>query len=315
MKTLTQEPSKRPGFDPQPKRSGNGYHTFHLEGGYSEFIEIVTQHFNTSNQFIWRGLGDSDYQLISSLTRILRKRDYGIDWQRNTSRTTTKHLRDFLVRLREIYSLQIEHLALHDQLLRILATEPRTLAAVLNELHTGLQSHQLPMVFDLFALGQHHGLATPLLDWTRSPLIALWFAFVKADDREDDVGFRVVYALNIALIRQFWPEHEPIPDSGIRVLDVLTQRNPRIEAQEGVFTLSSAHQSIEECVVSHFATFSDKPVLLRFLIRNRGRKACLSWLELAHIHFRSMYPDLEGAAKSCNYNLENDAHLRFAQKD
>jgi hypothetical protein len=158
-----------------------------------------------------------------------------------------------------------------------------------------------------WALGQHHGLATPLLDWTRSPFAALYFAFEESPAK-DQSEHRVVYALDRRLVEQAnvtisnEPEEEGFSPT-LSIIDPLSDDNPRLVSQGGVLTRGPVGVSVENWVNQHFAG-STKPVMLRIEIPDSDRLSCLRGLDRMNINHLSLFPDLTGAARYVNLRAE-----------
>lgn len=108
-------------------------------------------------RYLFRGMADSDWTLMSSFDR-----EFGHVDLKDRNQVATRLLEDFR---RECDAAQ-------------------------------LQSHITDDSTKLLALGQHHGLPTRLLDWTDSPYVAAFFAFSDAATQRLDAANVSVWVLD-----------------------------------------------------------------------------------------------------------------------
>lgn len=150
---------------------------------------------------------------------------------------------------------------------------------------------------EYWALGQHHGLATPLLDWTRAPFAALFFAFEEeqcqlAPDKWGAPEFRGVYALSTSTITD--------DRDALRVLSTATESNYRIISQAGLLIRIPRQQDVETYVRGRFAGQTHEPTFTKIRIPNEGRTPCLVALNKMNINRMTLFPDIDGAAQYVN---------------
>lgn len=210
---------------------------------------------------------------------------------------------------------RMDNWCLEPTLTRMLKTSGDIPAATANHLKTfkyairGRRGLNPPVLKKkaLWALGQHNGLATPLLDWSLSPYVAIFFAFAELITG-DQTGTRVIFALNETRVKNKAIElRKADPNADIiKFHRPLSDENARLVNQNGLFTISPVGISIEDWIVTNFKG-SKETVLAKIFIPDEFRIVCLKALDKMNINYATLFPDLEGASKYSNmkYEIEN----------
>lgn len=238
------------------------------------FYDYVRQEMLDFTSYVWRGQRDADWKLESSLDRLLRAKPA----KTNLAKV---HLDRFKRSVRG---------------------------------RRGPNPAKLEDENEWWALGQHHGLATPLLDWTESPFAALYFAFVNPI--RPPGGKRSVWALGpiASKNKEILKSHQattPSPSKQAPILEIVRPQqdeNARLVAQSGLFTRVPLGQAVEDWVRSNFAGETSGAILMKLTVPELGRTECLRTLNKMNINHLSLFPDVYGSSLHCNKALEIDKY-------
>lgn len=163
---------------------------------------------------------------------------------------------------------------------------------------------------EYWALGQHFGLVTPLLDWSSSPYVAVYFAvynilmdyFKNNGVYQDDKRY-ALYALDRYKLQQ---KCENLDDTDkIKIIEPLLEENSRLINQSGLFTKLPHYTDVESWVTDNFKGECEF-VLFKIFVSFKDIeeiKNIMSSLNRMNIRPSSLFPDISGASMYCNLKL------------
>lgn len=289
---------------------------------YDEFfvkeIENLKDLIDVSNELSkeewwFRGLRDSSYQLKTSLGRFLKSKGF-IDFDDKAKKLENEVIENF---------------------------QSNASSYVLANFAQSFSKESIgddDGWFWLFIM-QHYEIPTRLLDWTLSPITGLWFATNdwQGYDQTREDGDAILYALNPIeylrnashvssidkppflyskegevklIIKQFLPSESknPTMKTQFSCMPIIgLYNNNRIKAQKGRFTVTkNPVLSLEEEIktYSNREQIDPKTILKAFLIKKSNINKIR--IEIANLGFTylDIIPDLEGVSKTFNFNLK-----------
>lgn len=176
----------------------------------------------------------------------------------------------------------------------LLKMEREMLAAFKREAITFIQ--QIPdNDWDWLSIAQHHRLPTRLLDWTRNPLAALWFAVEQPARTMDKPGVVWTFSPDGKDIIFDVTRESPFQGGRTKVF-VPRHITPRIRAQVAVFTIHKYLEKLKKFVPLE-QNRQQKHLLKKLVIPTGNFAEIRRQLDRCGVNASSLFPDIDGVSR------------------
>lgn len=259
---------------------------------FIEFVQCIDNRFKTAHNVLWRGQGDSAWFLESSLERRVRNVLHSKDPEYGYKGGAT--LPDSVVKRNGTNAYQ----SIYDVLPRF------------PELCTAEASETM-----VWTNARHFGMITPLLDWTRSPYVAAFFAFADVDfsDQSKMDGEVAIWGMHCSQLRDnvvlVDAKEAADPKYFFNLVLDRSTTNRRMHAQQGVFTYVDPPLRLEALVKARVEKATDPTVWLeKIVVPKKSAGDALIHLNRMNINFTTVYPDFNGACLNANMSAMSSSY-------